>query len=145
MDADGEQSVEIISNPHKKIKTNETLTFASTGARSDWLGVSPGYQAPPHRPIPTFSENLNNYNFNINMNMNMNMNLFLSGIPQHSMPYMSSGLPFTPPPFSPGYNPYMSMPYQSMMFQQMSHLSQMGMGLGGEKECRQVTYIVIDE
>lgn len=136
-DLEEEQSVEIISNPHKKVKTNETLTIASNGGRSDWPGISPGYQAPPHRPIPTFPDNLNNYNFNINMN------LFLNGIPQHSMQYLPSGMASFTSPFSAGFNPYLGLPYQPMMFPQMSHLSQMGMG--SERECRQVTYIVIDE
>lgn len=140
-----EESIEIISNPQKKVKPNETVqpTMTSTRNQMGGLPFSNPYLEQASLINPHRLPDSNNYNFNINMN------LYLNQMPMPSMPSFMGG---------PTYNPYLDLQYQNMLYAQMSHLPMIpsfcqyqpqqpqyqteAMEQGRQ---RPITYIVIDE
>lgn len=102
---DDDDSVEIISNPQKKIKPSESITHPYTSGATNFRDCRlPSPPVPsdtlggPYRPVPL----VDCYNFN------MNMSYFMNNPPHnHSIPYAYS----FPPEFYPyDYNSFMNPP-----------------------------------
>ena len=88
--------IEIISNPYKKVKPNETL-FIPTQQTKIGSSFPVNVDQPtifnnrPTSPVPTPSvqDALNNFNFNINMN------LYLNQLPINTMNNLNNNIPFS--------------------------------------------------